>query len=273
MGVADFPIETLKLLNIHPDNRKGKGKAKNTEGGSTSTETVRTGRSKESKTTSNTLPSAASSASTLPGIPTPSSTSTETRPQTANSAPRTRSVADIPQSTSPNTPGTPTHRSTFVSEALAASSEVSRSSRSPSRDRHHLISEHFQRPHARTISAAELRPERSESGSGSSFANNLRGMNAESAMSTGKGIGRIVGAGFKSPMDFSLNVAKGFHNVPKLYGTEVRQVDKVTDFQSGMKVAAKVCISWSVLHFICLTLAGIWPRSLRRHRRYLHGPL
>jgi hypothetical protein len=62
----------------------------------------------------------------------------------------------------------------------------------------------------------------------------------DSAVDTGKGLARIVGAGFKSPMDFSLNVAKGFHNVPKLYGAEVRQVDKVTDFQSGMRTAAKV---------------------------------
>jgi hypothetical protein len=61
----------------------------------------------------------------------------------------------------------------------------------------------------------------------------------DSAVSTGKGLAKIVGAGFKSPMDFSLNVAKGFHNVPKLYGDEVRQVDKVTDLQSGVKTAAK----------------------------------
>jgi hypothetical protein len=61
-----------------------------------------------------------------------------------------------------------------------------------------------------------------------------------SAVDTGKGLARIIGAGFKSPMDFSLNVAKGLHNVPKLYGAEVRQVDKVTDFQSGVRTAAKV---------------------------------
>lgn len=64
--------------------------------------------------------------------------------------------------------------------------------------------------------------------------------NPDSAVSTGKGLAKIVGAGIKSPMDFSLNVAKGFHNVPKLYGDEVRQVDKVTDLQSGVKTAAKV---------------------------------
>lgn len=67
-------------------------------------------------------------------------------------------------------------------------------------------------------------------------------MNTDASLATGKGIGRIVGAGFKSPMDFSMNVARGFHNVPKLYGGEVRQVDKVTDLQSGMKTAAKVRI-------------------------------
>lgn len=66
-------------------------------------------------------------------------------------------------------------------------------------------------------------------------------MNKDSIVGTGKGVGRMIGAGFKSPLDFSMNVAQGFHNVPKLYGGEVRQVEKVTDFQSGLKVAAKVC--------------------------------
>lgn len=62
----------------------------------------------------------------------------------------------------------------------------------------------------------------------------------DSAVDTGKGLARIVGAGFKSPMDFSLNVAKGFHNVPKLYGGEVRKVENVTDLKSGLSTAAKV---------------------------------
>jgi len=61
----------------------------------------------------------------------------------------------------------------------------------------------------------------------------------KTALGTGKGIQRIVGAGLKSPLDFSMGLAKGFHNAPKLYGDEVRQVDKVTGFNSGMKTAAK----------------------------------
>ena len=63
----------------------------------------------------------------------------------------------------------------------------------------------------------------------------------EAALGAGKGVGRIVGAGLKSPMDFTLSIARGFHNAPKLYGDDtVRQADKVTDFQSGLKAAGKV---------------------------------
>ncbi|KAL8672527.1 MAG: hypothetical protein Q9168_003030, partial [Polycauliona sp. 1 TL-2023] len=58
--------------------------------------------------------------------------------------------------------------------------------------------------------------------------------------STSKGIGRIVGAGLKSPMDFTLSLARGFHNAPKLYGDEsVRHPDKVTGIQSGLRTAGK----------------------------------
>jgi hypothetical protein len=83
-------------------------------------------------------------------------------------------------------------------------------------------------------------------------------MTMENAVDTGKGLARIIGAGFKSPMDFSLNVAKGLHNVPKLYGADVRQTDKVTDFQSGLRTAAKVrlitCDIWYMLTGIGIRL-------------------
>lgn len=66
-------------------------------------------------------------------------------------------------------------------------------------------------------------------------------MPLEAALGAGKGVGRIVGAGLKSPMDFTLGLARGFHNAPKLYGDDsVRQADKITDFQSGLKAAGKV---------------------------------
>ena len=63
----------------------------------------------------------------------------------------------------------------------------------------------------------------------------------DAAVGAGKSIKQIVGAGLKSPMDFTLSIARGFHNAPKLYGDEsVRQADKVTGLQSGLKAAGKV---------------------------------
>ena len=62
------------------------------------------------------------------------------------------------------------------------------------------------------------------------------------ALEARKSIGHIVGAGVKSPMDFTLGIARGFHNAPKLYGDEsVRQPDRITGIQSGLKAAGKVC--------------------------------
>ena len=66
-------------------------------------------------------------------------------------------------------------------------------------------------------------------------------ISVDAALGAGKSIKQIVGAGVKSPMDFTLNLARGFHNAPKLYGdSTVRQADKITDFQSGLKAAGKV---------------------------------
>ena len=63
----------------------------------------------------------------------------------------------------------------------------------------------------------------------------------DNAIGAGKGISRIVAAGMKSPMDFTLGLARGFHNAPKLYGDDtVRPTSKVTDFQSGIKAATRV---------------------------------
>jgi hypothetical protein len=66
-------------------------------------------------------------------------------------------------------------------------------------------------------------------------------MTLENAGRATKGISRIVAAGLKSPMDFTLGIARGFHNAPKLYGDDtVRPQAKVTDLQSGLKAAGKV---------------------------------
>ncbi|KAF2853476.1 glycosyltransferase family 1 protein [Plenodomus tracheiphilus IPT5] len=225
MGVADMPIQTLKLLNIHPDTRSKKGKEKATDDTTPSGESSRTGRPSNARNATNTT-----DVSTRSGAATPLG-----RDSSSSDLARTQSDNNLPGSL--GTPGTPTHRSTFMSQAFAESTGGSRSS---SRER-----------------ARQLVPEcpvvRSRRGSSVSGAEKLSATDRqvkdaqqpgfvesmESAVDTGKGLARIVGAGFKSPMDFSLGVAKGFHNVPKLYGSEVRQVDKVTDFQSGLRTAAK----------------------------------
>ncbi|PWW80207.1 Glycosyltransferase Family 1 protein [Tuber magnatum] len=65
-------------------------------------------------------------------------------------------------------------------------------------------------------------------------------MDLGTAIGAGKSVSRIVEAGLRSPMDFTLSLAQGFHNAPKLYGdTTVRSLDKVTGFHSGLKAAGK----------------------------------
>ena len=50
----------------------------------------------------------------------------------------------------------------------------------------------------------------------------------------------VVEAVLKVPMDFSSNIAQGFHNAPKLYGDHtVRRADTITGVKSGMKAAGK----------------------------------
>lgn len=46
-----------------------------------------------------------------------------------------------------------------------------------------------------------------------------------------------------APVDFSVSLAQGWHNLPRLYGSEVRNVEPVTDFSSGLATAGKVLLS------------------------------
>ncbi|KAL1648560.1 hypothetical protein SLS61_006884 [Didymella pomorum] len=222
MGVADMPIQTLKLLNIHPDARAASKKGKE--------------RAQGSESTSN------AGESSRPGRPTGSRTATGADSMSGQSTPPTVQSPGLDEkgsmrgaAMSQGAPGSPSHRSTFMAEAFSASAQHSRS---PSRERGRLLSPDACGP-KRKNSASSTGLSRSETGSSSNFTDNLKNMQVDSAVDTGKGLARIVGAGFKSPMDFSLNVAKGFHNVPKLYGGEVRKVDNVTDFKSGITTAAK----------------------------------
>jgi len=222
MGVADFPEHTLKVLQIHPDMRKSKGKRPvGAPDGSTSNSSSFRGRSRQTTIDSN--GSGSSSPSTVHG------TGSTSNAPTISSA--TQDTAEAPSDSGPASPGS---RPSFMAQAMRAANHMSRSR---SRDRsegseRNVLRKRPTDSHSRTTSDASFDP--------STARKQAPGFTADSAIYTGKGLAKIVGAGFKSPMDFSLNVAKGFHNVPKLYGQEVRQVDKVTDLQSGVKTAAKV---------------------------------
>lgn len=63
------------------------------------------------------------------------------------------------------------------------------------------------------------------------------------ALSTAKGMGRIVTASLMTPVTFTGAVAQGFHNAPRLYGDDtVREPAKVTGWRSGFIEAGKVCL-------------------------------
>jgi hypothetical protein len=65
-------------------------------------------------------------------------------------------------------------------------------------------------------------------------------VNLDVAIATGKGAGRIVGAGMKFYANTCMGLARGFRNAPKLYNDDtVRPPEKVTGLVSGMKVAGK----------------------------------
>ncbi|EKG14389.1 hypothetical protein MPH_08378 [Macrophomina phaseolina MS6] len=63
---------------------------------------------------------------------------------------------------------------------------------------------------------------------------------AEAVASSGKGVARIVGVGLAAPGEYTHALARGFHNVPRLYGDEtVRADDRIVGFTSGLAAAGK----------------------------------
>lgn len=195
MGVADFPIETLKALKIHPDATKKKKQQQGSGDDGAETATKSSSDGKESPSTRDSMASSddRTVASPSSGVSTPA-TSTS---RTGSSFNFQESMDKLHKQVNP---------SDFRKDSLKS-------------------------------------PERQESGSGSS---NDRPRSpgfsqlADTVTDTSKGINKIVGAGFKSPLDFTMAVTKGFQNAPKLYGDEtVRKSDNVTDLKSGIRQASK----------------------------------
>lgn len=91
-------------------------------------------------------------------------------------------------------------------------------------------------------SASGSRPPASPAGQQRASSQNKFDLEATlgASLETGKGVGRVVETGFKTPMNFCMGLAKGFRNAPKLYNDEtVRKQEKVTGIASGLRVAGK----------------------------------
>ena len=59
--------------------------------------------------------------------------------------------------------------------------------------------------------------------------------------SAARGVNRLTKAALRSPMTFTVGMAQGAHNMPKMWGdTTVRPQDKITGLGSGFKAAGKV---------------------------------
>jgi hypothetical protein len=60
-------------------------------------------------------------------------------------------------------------------------------------------------------------------------------------ISSAKGAGSVMATVLKMPVTFTHGLAKGFHNVPKLYGDKtVRDPERITGVRSRLFVAGKV---------------------------------
>ncbi|KAF2219485.1 hypothetical protein BDZ85DRAFT_322273 [Elsinoe ampelina] len=237
MGFADFPVEAMKALHVHPATaKKSKGKGKEQDKNkdkmtSTDDSSIHTVDGPHSSSGTNT-----------PRMSTENVSLTDTRSSDAASM-RSQESLVSPISTQ-------TSQSQFnLNESLAALQ--SPTAESPGGDqssrgnsmrmalRDQLSSEFVRRTSEQSQSPTRSRSRRRSQSpfrrSDTSSSNPV-----DTAIGTSKGVGRILESSFRSPMDFSHALARGFHNAPRLYGDDtVRKQDKITDFKSGVRAAGK----------------------------------
>ena len=236
MGVADLPIEFLRAVKVTPNSQAShvnKGRQTNANPNTNSPST------RSSYAKSSTVSLTENTAYSSESIAFPSAANI-VHSDNASVTEELESMEEMDsrQSTSPSRSFTPDHR-TMLGKAIRRSSSRSRS---PSGNARSLSPAHSER---------HPQPE-----------NESSQMSLDSALRTGKGVGRIVGVGLKTPMDFTMSLARGFHNAPKLYGDEsVRHTDKVTGIQSGLKAAGKVrVLDMGTCHYAhnCRNLALVY---------------
>ena len=204
MGVADMPVEFFKLFSksdMPKTTSENRQSSEQSTSGTRSQHASITSSASTSTTDVGALTPSQSNSS-LPDVSTPLASPTLERAVTGSGT-----ASPKPMSRTGTDSTTSKHRSSLA-EAFQHHRSRSRSpSREPSLPQHH-----------------KPNPNR----------------DIEAMIQSGKGVGRMVGEGFKSPMDFTLAVSRGFHNAPKLYGDTVREPGKVTDLQSGLREAGKV---------------------------------
>ncbi|KAF2140048.1 glycosyltransferase family 1 protein [Aplosporella prunicola CBS 121167] len=207
MNVADLPIETLKALNIHPDSRRSR---------------ANTGAAKASTDSGSRPGTSDSAAPSKSGVSTP--TSPENPKVAVTSAAEDHALVSSPIESPKRSGSGLGHRSqSSLGQALGALEGIRSRSRSGSRG---------SKPGPNDTATFPRVPVEDNPNARSHF-------DVESALQTGKGLGRIAQAGAKAPVDVMMGLSKGFHNASRLYGEEPRQVEKVTGLSSGLKVATR----------------------------------
>lgn len=225
MGFADFPVEIFKALRIKPNEASKSGTTSRhiNKSGTTETYVEPVDKNWSVISSAKAQPNTEKAPEALP-----ETTMEDENPMAKITRPSS-SFEPHKSHTSPDITGDGHHRS-----------------HSPFSDfLHRGSTSHDFSPHRSLSDLRSGREAQSSRHLRQSFSGNQAGqISLEAALGAGKGIGRIVGAGLKSPMDFTLSLARGFHNAPKLYGDgSVRQADKITGIQSGLKAAGKVTSS------------------------------
>lgn len=235
MGVADLPIELLKALRIKPS-----------ENSNTETDSQITSRSATSTGTGSSLNPSSLASSNIEVTASPSSSqSSLISPSITHSAQKVPSISS--QGLDEAISNIPKPSSNPPKQQL----DVSNSRGSHRKSMGHVLGDSRSRSSSRERSSLDSSAHRPLSASQAGH------ISLDAAIGGGKGIGRIVGAGLKSPMDFTLGLARGFHNAPKLYGDDsVRHPDKVTGIQSGLKAAGKVRFRQDASFFVLALIHG-----------------
>lgn len=229
MGFADFPVEILRALRIKPAEESKTG---------TASEPISRSTTLESEPKSPDTISSGSSGAAVKLNPPCIPESVPEKPSSADGAITENNIG----TTSASEPQRPrSSHDPAIHESPRSNTCLLGFHHSNSTPQAEQTSVH----RSATDASGSLERRSSHRRNRSSTGNQASQISLEAALGAGKGIGRIVGAGLKSPMDFTLSLARGFHNAPKLYGDEsVRQAEKITGFHSGLKAAGKVRSLW-----------------------------